>query len=453
MITTRAVTIFCVALLIAQKPYAVAQPPAATGSQSQAASFSAEQLDSLVAPIALYPDPILSQMLVASTYPLEVVEAGRWLRQNSNLSGKALADAVAQQPWDASVQALVLVPEALNRLDQDVSWTSTLGNAFLAQQADVMDAIQRMRKRASDRGVLQTTSQQTVYTTAANGQTDIEIQPASPQIVYVPEYNPVAVWGPSPAYYPYPALYYPPISTGALIGASVISFGAGIVVGAILSGGWSNWGWRSGWGHRNVVINNNFVSSNRFNHVAVAGDNGWIHNPAHRGGVPYGSPAVASRFQGAGNPVPARPTVGQTQQRLSQPGFANRGGLPGQPGPGNFANRAGQPQLPAGAGQQGSAQRLTPGNPAFGARGANPPQPGTPPSQPGITPQHGMGSAQRLAPGNPAFGARGANPVQPRAVSPQFRMPPPNAGGRNLPSFGPQGGFRGGGFHGGGRRR
>ena len=155
MINTRAITIFCVAALIAQKPYTFAQEaPPVEGEDQPTQTLTAGQLDSLVAPIALYPDPILSQVLVASTYPLEVVEAGRWLSQNSGLKGKQLADAAAKQSWDASVQALVLLPDVLQRLDQNVSWTSDLGNAFLADEQGVMNAVQRLRKRASDAGVL-----------------------------------------------------------------------------------------------------------------------------------------------------------------------------------------------------------------------------------------------------------------------------------------------------------
>src|SRR5258708_10546090 len=138
MITTRAVAVLCAALLAAQNPYTFAQQPqpaAGAADQSQK-TLSQGQLESLVAPIALYPDPILSQALVASTYPLEIVEAGRWLSQHSNLKGKELADAAAKQPWDASVQALVMLPDVLKRLDQNGSWTSDLGNPFLPQQQD-----------------------------------------------------------------------------------------------------------------------------------------------------------------------------------------------------------------------------------------------------------------------------------------------------------------------------
>src|SRR6516165_1034484 len=171
MRTTRAVAVLCVGLLTAN-PYVFAQQPQPAGaSQGQSQNLlTPGQLDSLVAPIALYPDPILSQVLVASTYPIEIVEAGQWLSQHSNLKNKELTDAVAKQPWDASVQALVMQPDVLKRLDQNVGWTSDLGNAFLAQQNDVMDAIQRMRQRASAAGALQSTHQQTVTTTTANNQ-------------------------------------------------------------------------------------------------------------------------------------------------------------------------------------------------------------------------------------------------------------------------------------------
>src|SRR5262249_34857042 len=155
--------------------------------QPSAAMLSPDQLDSLVAPIALYPDQLLSQVLVASTYPLEIVKAARWLEQHSSLSGKALADAAATQPWDASIQALVMVPDVLKRMNQNVNWTSDLGNAFLAQESGVMQAVQRMRQKAQEKGTLQSTPQQTVSTSTENGQNYIVIQPAQPEVIYVPQ--------------------------------------------------------------------------------------------------------------------------------------------------------------------------------------------------------------------------------------------------------------------------
>src|SRR5271157_804267 len=182
-------------LMVAQQP----APPA----QSPAQLLSPEQLDTLVAPVALYPDSLLSQVLVASTYPLEVVEANQWLQQNGNLSGAQLVAAARQQPWDASIQALVMFPDVLGRLASDARWTTDLGNAFLAQQADVMRAVQQMRARARDQGRLSSNAQETVTDESQGGQSAIDIQPANPGVVYVPAYNPEAIWGP-PEYGGYP---------------------------------------------------------------------------------------------------------------------------------------------------------------------------------------------------------------------------------------------------------
>ena len=137
---------------------------AASAPQSQTVTIPAEQLDSLVAPIALYPDPLLAQTLAASTYPLEIIQLQQWLEKNKNLKDKALVDAVAKQSWDPSVQALAALPDVVKRLADDIQWTTDLGNAFLAQQSDVMDAVQRMRKKAQDKGNLQSTEQQKVET-------------------------------------------------------------------------------------------------------------------------------------------------------------------------------------------------------------------------------------------------------------------------------------------------
>lgn len=365
--------VLCTELLIVQ-PYGIAQqqPPAnqqmpAGGPQGQLQqALSPDQLDSLVAPIALYPDPILSQVLVASTYPLEIVEAARWLSQNSGLQGKALVDAAAKQSWDASVQALVVLPDLLKHLNQNISWTSELGNTFLAQEQGVMEAVQRMRQKAQSKGALQSTKEQQVATTTQGGNTYIEIQPASPQVVYVPQYNPEAVWGPPPAYYPYPPIYYPP-STGAIIAAGVITFGVGVAVGAIWSGGWGGWGWGAGWGRNNVVINNNFISRNHFNRVNVANGNNWVHNPAHRGGVPYNNRNVANQFNGGRGNINARPTVAQTQQRLNQSNLAQRPSSGVRPSQGNLGHPGGNALRPSQGNlghPGGNALRPSQGNPA-----------------------------------------------------------------------------------------
>jgi hypothetical protein len=159
-------------------------PPVYTETQQAPPLLSPDQLNNLVAPLALYPDPLLGEVLAASTYPLEIVEAQQWLLQNSNLRGAQLMDAARQQPWDASVQALVAFPDALKLLSTDVQWTTDLGNAFLAQQTDVMTAVQRMRSSAMANGQLATTQQQVVTTDTQDGQSAIEIQPANPQVIY-----------------------------------------------------------------------------------------------------------------------------------------------------------------------------------------------------------------------------------------------------------------------------
>src|SRR5277367_4127562 len=160
------------------------QPPA----DEQAASIPPEQLDSLVAPIALYPDPLLAQTLAASTYPLEIIQLQQWLERNKNLQDKALADAVAKEAWDPSIQALAGLPEVVKRLANDIQWTTDLGNAFLVQQSDVMDAVQRMRKKAEDKGTLKSTEQQKVETQVVESKSVIVIQQADPQVLYVPSY-------------------------------------------------------------------------------------------------------------------------------------------------------------------------------------------------------------------------------------------------------------------------
>ena len=169
--------------------YAYSQTAAPAASGTQSTKIPADQLDSLVAPIALYPDPLLAQVLAASSYPLEIIQLQQWLDKNKSLKDKALADAVAKQPWDPSVQALAPLPEVVKRLADDIAWTTDLGNAFLAQQSDVMDAVQRMRKKAQDKGNLKTTEQQKVETQVIESKQVIVIEPANPQVVYVPTYR------------------------------------------------------------------------------------------------------------------------------------------------------------------------------------------------------------------------------------------------------------------------
>src|SRR4029077_15545820 len=194
--------------------------------QQEAANLPPDQLDSLVAPIALYPDPLLAQVLAASTYPLELVQLQQWLEKNKTLKDKALADAVQKQPWDPSVQAMAALPDVVKRLVDDIQWTAELGNAFLAQQSDVLDAVQRMRKKAQEKGNLKSTEQMKVETKVVENKQVIVVEQANPQVVYVPSYDPVVVYG-APAY-PSPPIYYPP--PGYYAAGMAISFGVGLAM-------------------------------------------------------------------------------------------------------------------------------------------------------------------------------------------------------------------------------
>ena len=203
----------CLLVVPSSTPVFGQNPTPPPESQQPAQLLAPEQLETLVAPIALYPDPLLGQVLAASTYPLEVVEAQQWLQQNANLHGTDLMNAVKQQNWDPSVQALVAFPNVVSLLNRDVRWTTDLGNAFLAQQKDVMDAVQRMRVRAQQNGKLVSTPQQTVTTETQGGQSAVVIDPPDPQVMYVPDYNPAYIWGP-PAWGYYPPLGYPAFGFG-----------------------------------------------------------------------------------------------------------------------------------------------------------------------------------------------------------------------------------------------
>jgi Protein of unknown function (DUF3300) len=338
----RSLTAILCIILLADDTLAYPPPQASTTaspSAGQAAKIPPEQLDSLVAPIALYPDPLLAQVLAASTYPLQIVMLQRWLEKNPNLKDKALADTVAKQPWDPSIQALAGLPEVVKRLGDDIQWTVDLGNAFLAQQSDVMDAVQRMRKKAQDKGTLKPTEQQKVETKVVENKSVIVIEQANPQVVYVPSYNPVVVYG--PAYYPYPPIYYP--SWGYVATTAAISFGVGVAMGAFWSGGW---GWGCGWGGNDIDINvnNNFNrnsninrgdtnrgnigsgdrsnlgSGNRTSTQPAGAGNKWQHNPSNRGGTPYRDRATADRFGGSARGDSLAQRQSGAQQQIGQQG-------------------------------------------------------------------------------------------------------------------------------------
>src|SRR5260370_15507152 len=225
------------------------QAPQATTTTApatqEAPKISNAQLDSLVAPIALYSDELLAQTLAASTYPLEVIQLQQWLERNKNLKDKALADAVTKQPWDPSVQAMAAFPDVVQRLAGNIQWATDLGSAFMAQQSDVMDAVQRMRAKAQGKGTLKTSAQQKVETqTVEGGKQVIVVQQANPDLVYVPSYDPAVVYGPPAPEYPYYPYTYPGYVPG-----TALAWGAGI---APRTAAWGAWGghWRHcGWNH------------------------------------------------------------------------------------------------------------------------------------------------------------------------------------------------------------
>src|SRR5437762_3354406 len=308
-----------------------------------------DQLDSLVAPIALYSDPLLAQTLAASTYPLEVIQLQQWMDRNMNLQGKALADAVAKQPWDPSVQGLVEFPDVVQRTAGNVQWTTDLGNAFLAQQSDVMDAVQRMRGKAQGTGNLKTSAQQVVETqTVPSGKQVIKIEQANPDVVYVPSYDPTVVYGPPPPQYPYYPYTYPGYVPG-----TALMWGAGIALGAAAWGAWGgHWG-DCDWNGGNVKINNNYNynKNNNFNrNVSRQGQGNWQHNPQHRGNAPYGNRQTANKFggQGAGN----RPGGAGGVGGAGRAGGAGGAGV-GKPGGAGGAGGAGRPGGAGGVGGVG----------------------------------------------------------------------------------------------------
>jgi hypothetical protein len=244
---------------LAAYPGAQAAPPAAP-AQAPAPPYTQqapEELQRLVAPIALYPDSLVAQILAGSTFPEQVVEADRWVQAHPDLKGDALGQAVDQQPWDPSIKALTAFPSVLGNMDKNLSWTSSLGDAYYNQQSDVMDAVQVMRQKAEQAGNLKTTPQQNVE----NQGSTIVIQPADPNIVYVPAYDPWLIYGYPivgwPGWYPYPGIWY---------GGPYLSFGAGFGIGFFGGFGWGWGGWGFDWHNRYALYNHGryYSRSNTF---------------------------------------------------------------------------------------------------------------------------------------------------------------------------------------------
>jgi len=325
---------FCSMLLVPGGPVTVAQTQEqqqAAVADEQAPKIPNDQLDSLVAPIALYPDPLLAQVLAASTYPLEIIQLQQWLTKNKDLKDKALADAVQKQPWDSSIQSMAALPDVVKRLADDIGWTTDLGNAVLAQQSDVMDAVQRMRAKAQEKGNLKSTEQMKVETKTVESKNVIVIEQSKPEVVYVPSYDPVVVYGAPP--YPYPPIAYPP--PGYYAAGMAVSFGVGMMVGAAMGGGWCC---NSGWGGNNNINinnNNNFVNNSNRQNISNSGNrtgnrtgsgNSWQHNAQHRGGAPYANKATANKFGGTARGDSMGNRQANARQNQGQRGGGQQGG-------------------------------------------------------------------------------------------------------------------------------
>jgi hypothetical protein len=345
------------------------------------APLGPEQLDALTAPIALYSDTLLAQVLIASTYPAEVAQAAQWTQQNSTLQGAALDSALQQQPWDPSVKALTQVPTVLQQMNSKLDWTQQLGDAFLAQQADVMDSVQRLRQRAQSAGNLMTTEQQRIVTepAPAGGQQTIVIEQANPQVMYVPSYEPQVVYGG----WPYPS--YPPYSWPAPVGYGYpgYAFGSGLAWGAGFAVGAAVWDNAFDWGGHDLNVNynrNDFtnINNNRINNIQNNRSNvannrqNWQHNAANRRGANYRDTATRERY-GKTNTAAAdarRQSRGfdqasvqrQLQQRGNQGQLGQRGGQGAdqlgqqRAGQGQLGQRPSQGQLTQQLGQQRAGQ-------------------------------------------------------------------------------------------------
>ena len=287
--------------LLSAPPQVFSQQKAAAPEKAAAAVFSQEELDQTLAPIALHPDSLVAQILMASTYPLEVVQADRWAKQNASLKGDALTKALESQNWDPSVKSLVNFPQVLTMMSEKLDWTQKLGDAFLADQKKVLDTIQSLRAKAQASGNLKTTKEQTVIVE----EKIIKIEPAQPQTVYVPTYNPTVVYGawPYPASPPY--YYYPP----GYVASSVLAFGAGVAMGAAWGYAWGGCNWGGGDVDidvdRNTNINNNINRDQAKQNLQERGQANqkgqgkWQHNPEHRKGVSYRDQGTAQKYNRA----------------------------------------------------------------------------------------------------------------------------------------------------------
>jgi hypothetical protein len=441
-------------------PMADTAAPAVAGVEGETAAvaerpaFSQERIEQMVAPIALYPDSLLAQVLMAATYPLEIVQASRWVKQHPDLKDEALDAALLDESWDPSVKTLVLFPDVLKRLNDNLDWTQDLGDAFLAQEGDVMDAVQRLRHEAQQTGALKDTAQQKVV---VEKQT-IVVEPADPQVVYVPTYDPSVVYGtPAPATVYYPAVYQQPVYTSSATD-QLVSFGAGLLVGGLLTAAimWDDDDddWYDGWGYRHHIWHHGDDYWDRRWRGPRYGSNNWRnwrgdvnidgdvcigtcinidrrqwkkqartfeHRPEHRRGVRYKDwQNVAVRHPDVATTLPAKPN--------KKPGLGGGGDRPGfKPRPPERPDLA-RPDRPALA----TRPALKPDRPGLG--GGDRPSIGTRPGKlperpdkPGVggTDRPGIGTRPGKLPGRPDKPGVGGDKARPGATARPADRPKP----------------------------
>jgi hypothetical protein len=356
-------------------PFEPQQQQQQQGEDPNAANLTPQEIDNLVAPIALYPDALVAQVLAAATYPDQIVEADKWVKANPSLKDQALLTAVDKQPWDPSVKALTQFPSVLDNMVQNLAWTSALGEAYYYQQGDVMASVQRLRKEAKAAGNLKSSSELKVV--QQDPQT-IVIQPAQPTVVYVPQYNPTVVYG---------TPYYPPgYSTGAMVATGLISFGVGMAIGASMNNGCCGWGWGyGGWGcnwrggtvvyNRNVYVSRSAVyaggrrpdyynrattynNGNRYN----GGNNRYNQNSNNRYGNNRNTNVSGNTINRGGNNTVNINTGGNNngnRPNQNRPNNNNNGNLnaSNRPNAGNRPNGGNTPQTRPAAADRGYGQQ------------------------------------------------------------------------------------------------